>query len=103
SFDWVLVDSPPLISLSDSLVLASLADMVAIVIKHNENDRDLIRRAVSQLRKVNANVIGAVLNSVDLARSGYKNYYYAGYYYYGREQEMETEETAVKVKAGKSA
>lgn len=82
-FDWVFVDSPPAVSLADSTILASLCDMVAFVIKHNENDKDLIRRCVSDLRKVNANVIGAVLNNIDLDRSDYKDYYYVGYYYYG--------------------
>jgi capsular exopolysaccharide synthesis family protein len=82
-FDWVFIDSPPVVSLADAVVLSSMADMVALVIKHNENDRDLIRRCLSNLRKVNPNVIGAVLNNVDLERSHYKDYYYVGYYYYG--------------------
>jgi polysaccharide biosynthesis transport protein len=80
-FDWVLIDSPPIASLTDTIVLASLVDMVALVVKHNENDRDLIRRCLKQLRDTRANVIGAVLNNVDLSRSANKDYYYAGYYY----------------------
>lgn len=83
SYDWVVVDSPPVVNLTDSVVLASMADMVAVVIKHNENDRDLIRRSIKQLRDINANLIGAVLNSVDMSRAHYGDYYYAGYYYYG--------------------
>jgi capsular exopolysaccharide synthesis family protein len=82
-FDWVFIDSPPVVSLADSMILASLADMVAFVIRHNENDKELIRRCVINVRKINPNVIGAVLNSVDLDRSHYKDYYYVGYYYYG--------------------
>lgn len=84
TFDWVIVDSPPVMSLADTPLLASLADFVAIVIKHNENDRDLIRRSVKQLREINANIIGAVLNNVDVSRSA-GDYYYGGYYYYGPE------------------
>jgi capsular exopolysaccharide synthesis family protein len=80
-FDWVLIDSPPIASLTDTVVLASLADMVGFVVKHNENDRDLIRRCLKNLRDVHANVIGAVLNDVDLDRSANKDYYYAGYHY----------------------
>jgi capsular exopolysaccharide synthesis family protein len=82
-FDWVFVDSPPAISLADATILASLCDMVTFVVKHNENDKDLIRRCVSDLRKVNPNVIGGVLNSIDVNRSDFKDYYYVGYYYYG--------------------
>ena len=82
-FDWVFIDSPPVVSLADSMILASLADMVAFVVRHNENDKDLIRRCVTNVRKINSNVIGAILNNVDLERSHYKDYYYVGYYYYG--------------------
>ena len=82
-YDWVLVDSPPVASLADSVVLASMADMMALVIKHNQNDRELIRRSLKRLRDVNVNVIGAVLNTVDAGRA---SGYYADYYYYGREE-----------------
>ncbi|PYT33479.1 MAG: hypothetical protein DMF52_15535 [Acidobacteria bacterium] len=82
-FDWVFIDSPPVVSLADSMILASLADMVAFVVRHNENDKELIRKCVTNVRKINSNVIGAILNNVDLERSHYKDYYYVGYYYYG--------------------
>lgn len=83
SFDWIVIDSPPVMNLADTLVLSSMAELVALVIKHNENDRDQIRRSIKQLRDVNANLIGAVLNHVDMDRGHYGDYYYAGYYYYG--------------------
>jgi capsular exopolysaccharide synthesis family protein len=102
-FDWVLLDSPPLASMSDSLVLGSLVDMVALVIKHNENDRDLIKRSVTGLLQVHANIIGAVLNSVDLSKNSGKDYYYGGYYYYGRDHEVSSEAAVVKVGAGETA
>lgn len=78
SFDWVLIDSPPVISLTDAIILASLVDMVALVVKHNENDQEMIFRCLQQVRNVNANVIGAVLNCLDIQKEGY---YYSGYYY----------------------
>ncbi len=90
SFDWVFIDSPPVVSLADSMILASLADMVAFVVRHNENDKDLIRRCVMNVRRINPNVIGAVLNNVDLDRSHYKDYYYVGYYYYGESSGKKT-------------
>jgi Mrp family chromosome partitioning ATPase len=83
-FDWVFIDSPPVVSLADAVILAAVSDMVAFVIKHNENDKDLIRRCVLNIRRVNPNVIGAVLNNIDLGKSHYKDYYYVGYYYYGQ-------------------
>jgi capsular exopolysaccharide synthesis family protein len=80
-FDWVLIDSPPVAGLADAVVLATVADMVAFVVKHNHNDRQLIRRCLKQLRGVNALIVGAILNGVDLSRTYHKNYYYAGYHY----------------------
>ena len=82
-FDWVFVDSPPVASLTDSIILASMVDMVALIIRHNEADKEMVRRAIANVRNVNPNIIGAVLNNVDLERSSYRDYYYVGYYYYG--------------------
>jgi hypothetical protein len=45
------------------VVLASMADMMAMVIKHNQNDRELIRRSLKRLRDIDVPIIGAVLNS----------------------------------------
>lgn len=81
-FDWVFLDSPPVVSLTDSIILSSVSDMVAIVIRHNENDKELVKRSINQIKQVEGNVVGAILNSVDIERAYYKDYYYAGYYYY---------------------
>jgi capsular exopolysaccharide synthesis family protein len=86
-FDWVVLDSPPVISLTDSIMLASMADMVAFVIKHNESERDMIKRCLQNIRNVNPHVIGAILNNVDIEKSYSKDYYYAGYYYYAGDSE----------------
>jgi len=83
SFDWVFIDSPPVASLTDSILLASMVDMIAFVIRHNQTDKEMVRRCVTNIRNVNPNLVGAVLNHVDLERSSYRDYYYAGYYYYG--------------------
>jgi capsular exopolysaccharide synthesis family protein len=99
NFNWVLIDSPPVISLTDSVILASLVDLVAFVVRHSENDKDMIRRCVTSLRNVNQNVIGAVLNDVDLARSHYRDYYYAGYYYYGADQEKQKRKKKIRATA----
>jgi Mrp family chromosome partitioning ATPase len=64
--------------------------MVVFVVKHNSNDKELIRRSVQNVRRVNPNVIGAVLNNVNLDRSHYKDYYYVGYYSYGEESDSKS-------------
>ena len=81
SYDWVLVDSPPAATLADATLLASMADMVVLVVQHNATDRDHVVKTVQQLRSVNPNFAGVVLNNVDLDRAYPKDYYYAGYYY----------------------
>jgi capsular exopolysaccharide synthesis family protein len=78
-FDWVLVDSPPLASVTDALLLARHADLVVLVVRHNEVDKRLIKRTVNALRRAGAEILGAVLNAVDASSKG-------SYYYYHQEQ-----------------
>jgi len=87
SYDWVLIDSPPAASLADATVLASLVDMVVMVVRHARTDRDVVSKTLARLRAVNPTVVGAVLNAVDLERAYHKDYYYAGAYYYSEDGE----------------
>ena len=77
-YDWVVIDSPPISTLADSVVLASMSDMMIMVIKHNQNDRDLIRRSLKRLHDIDVRIAGAVLNAVDMDHRYYGDYYYAG-------------------------
>jgi len=81
AYDWVLIDSPPATSLADATQLASVSDMLVLVIQHNTTDRDVTIKTLQRLRAVNPAVAGAVLNNVDLDRAYHKDYYYAGYYF----------------------
>jgi polysaccharide biosynthesis transport protein len=81
SFDMVVIDSPPVLAVTDSSVISSVVDGTIVVVRVGKTARDAVRRAVAQLRVVNGRVLGAVLNDVDF-RSGV---YYGGYgYYYHR-------------------
>jgi len=82
SYDWVLLDSPPAATLADATQLAVVSDMVVLVVRHAHTDRDLVSKTLARLRAVNPNVVGAVLNNVDIERAYSKDYYYAGAYYY---------------------
>lgn len=62
--DVVLVDSPPVLPVSDPLVLAGLVDAVVLVVRSGRARRRNVHHAVEQLRQINAPLIGAVLNSV---------------------------------------
>jgi succinoglycan biosynthesis transport protein ExoP len=76
-FDWVLIDSPPLASVTDALLLARHVDHAVLVIQHNKVDKRLVKRAVAALRKATPNLLGAVLNVVDVRARSYNYYYYA--------------------------
>jgi Mrp family chromosome partitioning ATPase len=90
-YSWVIIDSPPVASLADTLVLGTLVEMTVVVIQHKKNDRELVLRSVEQLRNVDANLIGAVLNAVDLKRAGYGDQYYAAYTYTQDPEEIAAE------------
>jgi succinoglycan biosynthesis transport protein ExoP len=76
SFEWILVDSPPLASVTDALLLARWSDHVILVIQHNKVDKRLIKRQIASLRRATPNLLGAVLNDIDIQAKGYYYYYY---------------------------
>jgi len=79
-FDYVLLDSPPLLSVADSRVLATMTDAVVLVARANKTPYDVIRRARSLLYGAGARILGVTLNDLDLRREGYG---YGYYYRYG--------------------
>lgn len=85
-YDWVIVDCPPALGLSDASVIATLADGIVVVCSGDKTPRQAVRHVADQLRAVRAAVLGVVLNRVDLHRH---SYYYGRYYspYYGAEGE----------------
>jgi succinoglycan biosynthesis transport protein ExoP len=77
-YRWVLVDSPPVAAVTDALLLAQCADATVLVVQQNKVDRAMVKRALGALRKVTPNVVGAVLNAVDVKTKGYYGYQYYG-------------------------
>ena len=75
-FSWVLIDSPPLASVTDAQLLARYADLTTFVVQYNKADKKVIRRSLSALRKVTDTVLGVVLNAVNVRAKGYYYYYY---------------------------
>ncbi|GEM_PF-1543728 len=86
-FTWVIIDSPPILSVTDPVLLATLADMTLLVIRYNELDRRIIRQCVQGLIKGGANLIGTVINDVDFERDTAYSYYHYYYYYKGYDEE----------------
>ena len=87
-FDTIILDSPPVMSVTDPVELATLVEGVVLVIKTASTPRPAIQMAIQQLSDVGANVLGCVLNDVDFKREGYYSSYQ--YYYkhsYGEKQD----------------
>jgi succinoglycan biosynthesis transport protein ExoP len=84
-FRYIVIDSPPLLVCADATILSTVADGVLLVTRAGETPRDAVSAALRQLRRVRANVLGLVLNQVDLPDTpGYGRYY--GSYYYSKKK-----------------
>jgi capsular exopolysaccharide synthesis family protein len=82
-FEVVIMDAPPSLVVTDANVLANRADGVLLVIRPSLTKRTAIKHTIEQLAQVKANIVGVVLNGVDVRKSHYS--YYRGYYHkYGR-------------------
>jgi succinoglycan biosynthesis transport protein ExoP len=79
-YDHVLIDSPPLMNVTDPAILSTLVDGVILVVQAGRSTREIVRRAKQDLRSVGARIFGVVLNNVDLKREGYYDYYYYRYH-----------------------
>jgi succinoglycan biosynthesis transport protein ExoP len=86
--DIVLVDTPPSLIVADANVLAARTDGVLMVVNSGRTRRVVVQQAVGGLRQVGANVVGAVLNMVNV-RGGRSYYYYYSVYshYYGDQEQ----------------
>ena len=80
-FEYVLFDSPPMIAVTDALVLAPLVDGVVVVLRSGKTDRDAALRTFELLQNVRGRALGVLLNDVS-ASNMYGSYYYYYYYYY---------------------
>jgi succinoglycan biosynthesis transport protein ExoP len=82
-FDYVILDSPPLLSVADARILSTVSDAVALVVRAYETSYDVVRRARSLLYDAGARILGVALNDVDFRREGYGYGYWGKYYRYG--------------------
>ena len=80
-FDFVLIDSPPTIAVSDAAVLSQLCDGVVLVMHGQKTTTEMARRAVERLELAHARILGVVLNGIDIRNPDYIDYhqYYSSY------------------------
>jgi capsular exopolysaccharide synthesis family protein len=82
-YELVLIDTPPVLAVSDALLLAPKVEGTLLVVAALGTKRDAAKAALSALKKANARVVGSVLNNFQLNQP---SYYY--YYYYGQDGEQ---------------
>jgi capsular exopolysaccharide synthesis family protein len=89
-YDFVFFDSPPIMGVSDASILASEVDMTLQVIQYRRYPQPMNIRAKQLIEKVGGNLVGIVLNNINMSQDE-SYYYYSGYYhdYYYRSEETE--------------
>ncbi len=83
-FDLVLIDSPPILGVSDASVLASEVDLTMIVVQHRKLPINMLMRVKQAVENVGGTVLGVVLNNVDVRSDSQYQYYTSYYTYYSR-------------------
>jgi succinoglycan biosynthesis transport protein ExoP len=82
SFDHIVIDSPPVMPVSDARILGALCDLTVLVLRAQKSTRRVSVQARESLSSVGARILGVVVNDVPKSRGGY-GYYNYGYYQYG--------------------
>lgn len=103
-YDFVFFDSPPIMGVSDASILASEVDMTMQVIQYRRYPQAMNIRAKQLIEKVGGNLMGIVLNNINMAQDE-SYYYYSGYYheYYSKNDDDEAAAAKKSKKDGKEA
>jgi capsular exopolysaccharide synthesis family protein len=82
-FAHIVIDSPPVLPITDATILSSIVDGVVMVVECESTTRAALSRACGIIEHAGGKILGTVLNKVDVKRDGYYGYrYYHGYYSY---------------------
>ncbi len=82
-FDTIILDTPPSMAVTDTVVLSNMVDGIIYVIKSGKVAKETAKRSLSQFVGKKADVLGIVMNSVDVTKGGYYQYGYGYGYGYG--------------------
>lgn len=85
TFDYLVIDTPPVLGFADSVILSTSVDGVILVVLSGKTPREALQRAKEILYQINAKILGVVINRVDIQRSDYGYYYYEYQHYYREE------------------
>ncbi|MBN2411866.1 polysaccharide biosynthesis tyrosine autokinase [candidate division KSB1 bacterium] len=93
-YEIVLIDTPPIIAVTDSSVLSTMVDGVILVVRSGKSKSEAVIHALEQLNRVEAPILGVILNGIQ-ASNVYGSYYYYNYYhyYYGSDGDKKKKKT----------
>ena len=74
-FDYVFIDTPPVGLFTDASIVSTYCDGIVFAIRSNKTKKEEVAKALDNLKKVNAKVLGAVLTFADVKEFNYKGYY----------------------------
>ena len=82
-FDFIILDTPPVLPATDAILMAPRTDGTLLVVKSGNTERKIIKDAMESFKNANLPILGTILNFVDLKKEGYYRYYkkyYSSYY-----------------------
>jgi polysaccharide biosynthesis transport protein len=98
-FDIVIFDTPPSVIVTDAVVLSNILDGVIFLVKSGIHEKKIVERAISQIRNTKIEILGVVMNYIDVSRGSYFYHYYTYYsrygYGYGREEKSKKSRVAI--------
>jgi len=81
-YDHIIIDSPPVVSVTDAVLLSVQSDAVLLIVRSGQTSATHVRRTCNLLQSVKAGVLGVVVNAADLSSPDYYYYYYGSKYRY---------------------
>ena len=95
AFDYILIDTPPVLAVTDGVIVSSLSDSTVLVINGSKLTRKAFLKAVGELRKARSKIIGVVFNGIKLRKG---NHFYMDYYHYYRSDYFDDDGQQKKIK-----
>lgn len=80
TYDTIIIDSPPVLGITDTTILCTICDGVMLIVKGAKTSRELVNKAKKQIMSVGGKILGVLINDIDLKKHDYS--YYSNYYYY---------------------
>lgn len=99
-YDYIVVDTPPVLAVPDAQILSPIADGVLVVVRHGKTTIDALKNTNESLKHANANIIGAVMNDKNVKDSN--NYGYGYGYGYGKKSRKKPGKPRVQNTDGKT-